>query len=96
MLRYMQFLRENSMFEILTIFFLAMASFVIAESFRLAGVVAVLACGIICNKYAWFNLSDISKVSSSHFFMAIGSTMEFITFVLMGVSVFYFINDKVK
>ena len=67
---------EHAMVEAASFFFCSMASFFIAEIFHLSGIISALFAGMVCNHYAWFNLTPLAQSLSRHFYEQLMCIME--------------------
>ena len=59
---------EHAMIEAAMFFFASMASFYVAEIFHLSGIISALFAGMVCNHYAWYNLTPLAQELSKHFY----------------------------
>eukprot|EP00850_Spirogloea_muscicola_P010102 SM000058S18532 [mRNA] locus=s58:444402:450596:+ [translate_table: standard] len=62
-------------------------AYMLAESFGLTGIVAILFCGILMKHYTYPNLSGAAQVLAAGFFQLVASLAETFVFIYMGVSI---------
>ena len=84
---------EHAMVEAAMFFFASMASFFLAECFHLSGIISSLFAGMVCNNYAWHNLTPLAQELSKHFYEQMMVIMEQLTCLWVGVVFVFSIAD---
>jgi sodium/hydrogen exchanger 8 len=86
---------EHAMVEAAMFFFASMASFYIAEIFHLSGIISALFAGMICNHYAWFNLTKAGQSLSRHFYEQMMVIMEQLVCIWVGIVFVFSLHDGI-
>lgn len=92
LLKNFRFLTRSPVHEIIMVFVTGYMTYMVSETMKLSAIVSLLACGICMAHYAWYNLSNQSKVNSAVSVEAIGFAAEAFVFVYIGLTAFSY-ND---
>jgi NhaP-type Na+/H+ or K+/H+ antiporter len=93
LLKNFRFLAKSPVHEVIMVFVTGYLVYMVSETMKYSAIVSLLACGICLSHYAWYNLSNQSKVNSSVSSEAIGFAAEAFVFVYIGLTAFSY-NDK--
>ncbi|XP_042514904.1 sodium/hydrogen exchanger 4-like [Macadamia integrifolia] len=82
-LKSLYFGRHSTDREIALMGLMAYLSYMLAELLQLSGILTVFFCGIVMSHYAWYNVTENSRITTRHLF----ATMSFIaeTFIFLYV-----------
>jgi sodium/hydrogen exchanger-like protein 6/7 len=87
-------LRDYPLLETTMFVVMSYATFVIAETAQLTGIVAILFCGMMQSHYTYINMSNESKQKTKDFFDLLNFVAENFVFVYMGLSLFSFAHHQ--
>ena len=90
--KYVSF-KYNTAVEIIILSMMALSSYLLAEAAQLSGIMSLFACGIVCGRFAWYNLSAYSQLTSPQTFKALSTAADSYIFLFLGISAFSF-TDK--
>ncbi|KAL0362889.1 UNVERIFIED_CONTAM: Sodium/hydrogen exchanger 4 [Sesamum calycinum] len=82
-LKGLYFGRHSSVRELAVMVLMAYLSYMLAELFKLSGILTVFFCGIFMSHYAWHNVTDSSRVTTRHVFAMMSFIAE--TFYILYV-----------
>jgi len=82
------FRSDHGMIEPMVVVLFAFTSYMIAEAFKLSGIVSVLFCGMLMAKYTRHNLSSNAESQAKGFFKILASLSETFVFIYIGTSLF--------
>ena len=84
-----RFLVENPLHETIIIVSIALMSYYATEYFEFSGVIALLMTGIILGHYAFYNLTNESKLSTRITYGSLSVLAEGTIFIYLGFSFWY-------
>ncbi|KAL4472439.1 hypothetical protein ABPG74_018388 [Tetrahymena malaccensis] len=93
-LKYMKFLNQTVIHEILIVFMCSYASYCIIEYFQYSGIISLLVSGFIVGYYGFHNLSDKAKICANVTFQTISSGSENFLFAFVGFTTFSFYQNS--
>jgi NhaP-type Na+/H+ or K+/H+ antiporter len=80
--------------EIFLLLLFAYASYIFSEMFGFSGVITLFCCGFTMSYYAFQNLSQKSKISSTLAIETIGHAAEAFVFTYLGLGIYGMQQDK--
>ncbi|KAL0399160.1 UNVERIFIED_CONTAM: Sodium/hydrogen exchanger 4 [Sesamum radiatum] len=84
-LKGLYFGRHSSVRELAVMVLMAYLSYMLAELFKLSGILTVFFCGIFMSHYAWHNVTDSSRVTTRHVFAMMSFIAETFIFLYVGM-----------
>ncbi|XP_040860675.1 sodium/hydrogen exchanger 4 isoform X2 [Glycine max] len=88
-LKALSFGRHSSVREISLMILMAYLSYMLAELFDLSGILTVFFCGILMSHYAWYNVTETSRITTSYGNL-MGIYSSLILLILLGRAAFVF------
>jgi len=82
--------KYNTAVEIILLAMMALSSYLLAEAAQLSGIMSLFACGIVCGRFAWYNLSAYSRLTSPQTFKVLATAADSYVFLFLGISAFSF------
>lgn len=89
-----QGLDQHQVREIFLLLLFAYASYIFSEMFGFSGVITLFCCGFTMSYYAFQNLSQKSKISSTLAIETIGHAAEAFVFTYLGLGIYGMQQDK--
>lgn len=77
--------RHSSVREIALMILMAYLSYMLAELFDLSGILTVFFCGILMSHYAWYNVTETSRITTRHVFAMMSFITETFIFLYVGM-----------
>ncbi|EAS05788.2 transporter/monovalent cation:proton antiporter-1 (CPA1) family protein (macronuclear) [Tetrahymena thermophila SB210] len=93
LLKYLRFLNQTVIHEILIIFMCSYSGYCIIEYFNLSGIISLLVSGFIIGYYGFHNLSDKAKICANVTFQTISCGAENFLFAFVGFTTFSFYRN---
>ncbi|XP_074310868.1 sodium/hydrogen exchanger 4 [Silene latifolia] len=87
-LRVLYFGRHSTDREIAIMILMAYLSYMLAELLLLSGILTVFFCGIVMSHYAWYNITENSRITTRHIFATMSFIAETFIFLYVGTDVF--------
>lgn len=84
-LKALSFGRHSSVREISLMILMAYLSYMLAELFDLSGILTVFFCGILMSHYAWYNVTETSRITTRHVFATMSFIAETFIFLYVGM-----------
>ncbi|XP_068495000.1 sodium/hydrogen exchanger 4 isoform X2 [Phaseolus vulgaris] len=88
-LKALSFGRHSSVREIALMMLMAYLSYMLAELCDLSGILTVFFCGILMSHYAWYNVTETSRITTSYGNL-LGIYSSLILLILLGRAAFVF------
>jgi len=80
---------ETHLLETLILLITGYASYLVSEVFLMSGIIAILFCGILLQRYAESNIHRKSRTTFKYMIKIIASTMDVIIFLMLGIVTVY-------
>ncbi|EAS05785.2 transporter/monovalent cation:proton antiporter-1 (CPA1) family protein (macronuclear) [Tetrahymena thermophila SB210] len=93
LLKYLRFLNQTVIHEILIIFMCSYSGYCIIEYVKLSGIISLLVSGFIIGYYGFHNLSDKAKICANVTFQTISCGAENFLFAFVGFTTFSFYTN---
>ncbi|XP_021757980.1 sodium/hydrogen exchanger 4-like [Chenopodium quinoa] len=87
-LKALYFGRHSTDREIALMTLMAYLSYTLAELAELSGILTVFFCGIVMSHYAWYNITENSRITTRHIFATMSFIAETFIFLYVGMDVF--------
>lgn len=87
-------LKEGASQQTAFLFYMAWASYILAELLGISGVFTMLVCCIIMGHYAWYNLTPTARIVTSDSFKFLSDGAEALIFSYLGLTLITYVNDK--
>ncbi|KAM0942526.1 putative cation/H+ exchanger, cation/H+ exchanger, CPA1 family, sodium/solute symporter superfamily [Dioscorea sansibarensis] len=84
-LRALYFGRHSTDREIALMVLMAYLSYMLAELLQLSGILTVFFCGIVMSHYAWYNVTEKSRITTRHTFATLSFIAETFIFLYVGM-----------
>ncbi|ESW18545.1 hypothetical protein PHAVU_006G050200 [Phaseolus vulgaris] len=84
-LKALSFGRHSSVREIALMMLMAYLSYMLAELCDLSGILTVFFCGILMSHYAWYNVTETSRITTRHVFATMSFIAETFIFLYVGM-----------
>ncbi|KAK4575937.1 hypothetical protein RGQ29_026769 [Quercus rubra] len=84
-LKTLYFGRHSSIREISLMILIAYLSYMLAELLQLSGILTVFFCGILMSHYAWYDMTDSSRITTRHVFATMSFIAETFIFLYVGM-----------
>ncbi|WVY94625.1 hypothetical protein V8G54_033713, partial [Vigna mungo] len=84
-LKALRFGRHSSVREIALMILMAYLSYMLAELCDLSGIITVFFCGILMSHYAWYNVTETSRITTRHVFATMSFIAETFIFLYVGM-----------
>lgn len=84
-LRGVYFGKHSHVREIALMMLMAYLSYMLAELLNLSGILTVFFCGVLMSHYAWYNVTDISRITTRHVFATMSFIAEAFIFLYVGM-----------
>ncbi|KAJ8766528.1 hypothetical protein K2173_023775 [Erythroxylum novogranatense] len=84
-LKALHFGRHSSIRELSIMVLMAYLSYALAELLELSGILTVFFCGILMSHYAWYNVTESSKITTRHVFAMMSFIAETFIFLYVGM-----------
>ncbi|KAJ0989753.1 hypothetical protein J5N97_008109 [Dioscorea zingiberensis] len=84
-LRALYFGRHSTDREIALMVLMAYLSYMLAELSQLSGILTVFFCGIVMSHYAWYNVTEKSRITTRHIFATLSFIAETFIFLYVGM-----------
>ncbi|XP_039142213.1 sodium/hydrogen exchanger 4-like [Dioscorea cayenensis subsp. rotundata] len=84
-LRALYFGRHSTDREIALMVLMAYLSYMLAEILQLSGILTVFFCGIVMSHYAWYNVTEKSRITTRHTFATLSFIAETFIFLYVGM-----------
>ncbi|XP_022139522.1 sodium/hydrogen exchanger 4 [Momordica charantia] len=84
-LKSLYFGRHSSVRELAIMVLMAYLSYMLAELLELSGILTVFFCGIIMSHYAYYNVTDSSRITTRHVFAMMSFVAETAIFLYVGM-----------
>lgn len=77
--------RHSTDREVALMMLMAYFSYMIAELFKLSGILTVFFCGIVMSHYTWHNVTESSRITTKHAFATLSFISEIFIFMYVGM-----------
>ncbi|XP_043692024.1 sodium/hydrogen exchanger 4-like isoform X2 [Telopea speciosissima] len=77
--------RHSTDREIALMVLMAYLSYMLAELLQLSGILTVFFCGIVMSHYAWYNVTENSRITTRHIFATMSFIAETFIFLYVGM-----------
>lgn len=77
--------RHSTDREVALMMLMAYLSYLVAELFDLSGILTVFFCGIVMSHYTWHNITEKSRVTTTHTFATLSFISETFIFLYVGM-----------
>ncbi|XP_031284199.1 sodium/hydrogen exchanger 4 isoform X3 [Pistacia vera] len=84
-LKTLYFGKHSSVREVALMVLMAYLSYILAELLELSGILTVFFCGIFMSHYAWYNVTDSSRITTRHIFEMMSFVAETFIFLYVGM-----------
>ncbi|XP_065631223.1 sodium/hydrogen exchanger 4 [Quercus suber] len=84
-LKTLYFGRHSSIREISLMILIAYLSYMLSELLQLSGILTVFFCGILMSHYAWYDVTDSSRITTRHVFATMSFIAETFIFLYVGM-----------
>ncbi|KAK3014523.1 hypothetical protein RJ639_010073 [Escallonia herrerae] len=84
-LRGLYFGRHSTVREIALMVLMAYLSYMLAELFNLSGILTVFFAGVLMSHYAWYNVTESSRITTRHIFATMSFIAETFIFLYVGM-----------
>lgn len=84
-LKKLYFGRHSTDREVAMMILMAYLSYMMAELFRLSGILTVFFCGVVMSHYTWYNMTESSKITTRHTFATFSFVAEIFIFLYVGM-----------
>ncbi|KAK2987067.1 hypothetical protein RJ640_004793 [Escallonia rubra] len=84
-LRGLYFGRHSTVREIALMVLMAYLSYMLAELFNLSGILTVFFAGVLMSHYAWYNVTESSRITTRHVFATMSFIAETFIFLYVGM-----------
>ena len=82
--------KESAATEVVILIIFAFSAYLIAEAFRLSGIMSLFFCGVVMGHYTWYNLSEYTKLTTPQTFKTLSLFAEMYIFLYLGLALFSF------
>ncbi|KAB2044415.1 hypothetical protein ES319_D01G088300v1 [Gossypium barbadense] len=84
-LKTLYFGRHSTVRELAIMVLMAYLSYMLAELLDLSGILTVFFCGILMSHYAWYNVTESSRITTRHIFAMMSFVAETFIFLYVGM-----------
>ncbi|XVE80465.1 hypothetical protein DITRI_Ditri14bG0141800 [Diplodiscus trichospermus] len=84
-LKTLYFGRHSTVRELAIMVLMAYLSYMLAELLELSGILTVFFCGILMSHYAWYNVTESSRITTRHIFAMMSFVAETFIFLYVGM-----------
>ncbi|KAL4313430.1 hypothetical protein GQ457_01G006700 [Hibiscus cannabinus] len=85
LLKTLYFGRHSTVRELAVMVLMAYLSYMLAELLVLSGILTVFFCGILMSHYAWYNVTESSRITTRHIFAMMSFVAETFIFLYVGM-----------